>query len=167
MHIDNSFQAHIKVEILTLTWDFCVLVGFRCLKSTFLMTSGNRHVMIMMIMANQAEPLDSSWTKTKYMSCVWRNGLTPRRENQTTVSSNKKTGRAEESRKPYSTRWCHRKTRRRWSRRRWIPKWRSDSSTSKNEFLRPAVTKRIKWTSCPHLIPKRPMLEPNLPSTLP
>lgn len=29
----------------------------------------------MMMMANQAEPLDSSCTKTKYMSCVWRNGL--------------------------------------------------------------------------------------------
>lgn len=39
------------------------------------MTSGNRQVMTMTMMANQAEPLDNSWTKTKYMSCVWRNGL--------------------------------------------------------------------------------------------
>lgn len=31
--------------------------------------------MTMMMMANQAEPLDSSCTKTKYMSWVWRNGL--------------------------------------------------------------------------------------------
>lgn len=31
--------------------------------------------MTMMMMANQAEPLDSSCTNTKYMSCVWRKGL--------------------------------------------------------------------------------------------
>lgn len=31
--------------------------------------------MTMMMMANHAEPLDSNWTKTKYMSWVWRNGL--------------------------------------------------------------------------------------------
>lgn len=31
--------------------------------------------MMMMIMANQAEPLDSSCTNTKYMSWEWRNGL--------------------------------------------------------------------------------------------
>lgn len=29
----------------------------------------------MMMMANHADPLDSSCTNTKYMSCVWRNGL--------------------------------------------------------------------------------------------
>ena len=31
--------------------------------------------MTMMMMANQAEPLDSSCTNTKYMSWVWRKGL--------------------------------------------------------------------------------------------
>lgn len=31
--------------------------------------------MTMMMMANQAEPLESSCTNTKYMSWVWRNGL--------------------------------------------------------------------------------------------
>lgn len=31
--------------------------------------------MTMMMMANHAEPLDSSCTNTKYMSWVWRNGL--------------------------------------------------------------------------------------------
>ena len=31
--------------------------------------------MTMMMMANQAEPLDSRCTNTKYMSWVWRNGL--------------------------------------------------------------------------------------------
>lgn len=31
--------------------------------------------MTMMMMANQAEPLDKSCTKTKYISWVWRNGL--------------------------------------------------------------------------------------------
>lgn len=31
--------------------------------------------MMMMMMANQAEPLDSSCTNTKYMSWVWRKGL--------------------------------------------------------------------------------------------
>lgn len=31
--------------------------------------------MMMMMMANHAEPLDSSCTNTKYMSWVWRNGL--------------------------------------------------------------------------------------------
>lgn len=30
---------------------------------------------MMMMMANQAEPLDNSCTNTKYMSWVWRNGL--------------------------------------------------------------------------------------------
>lgn len=36
----------------------------------------------MMMMANQAEPLDSSCTKTKYMSCVWRNGLEGEKRNR-------------------------------------------------------------------------------------
>lgn len=31
--------------------------------------------MTMMMMANHADPLDSSCTNTKYMSWVWRNGL--------------------------------------------------------------------------------------------
>lgn len=31
--------------------------------------------MTMMMMANQAEPLESSCTNTKYMSWVWRKGL--------------------------------------------------------------------------------------------
>lgn len=31
--------------------------------------------MTIMMMANQADPLDSSCTNTKYISWVWRNGL--------------------------------------------------------------------------------------------
>lgn len=31
--------------------------------------------MTMIMMANHADPLDSSCTNTKYMSWVWRNGL--------------------------------------------------------------------------------------------
>lgn len=51
----------------------------------------------------------------------------------------------------YSTRWCRHKTRRRWSRRRWSPMWQSDSSTSRNVSLRPAVKRTVQMKLTCHL----------------
>uniref|UniRef100_A0A2D4FLH6 Uncharacterized protein n=1 Tax=Micrurus corallinus TaxID=54390 RepID=A0A2D4FLH6_MICCO len=60
-----SEKQHMDSRQLTpgpvlVSWTFSVLVGSRCLYNTFFTTSRNKQVTTMMIMANQAEPLDSN-----------------------------------------------------------------------------------------------------------